>query len=90
MGQGDLVTFEAGAAGAGADRPFARSPPDDEQAGVGIGVHLERRNLIGDARDLRLPQGRHAGMVGSLVGDVSGDVRLLQATDAVLKALGPR
>ena len=49
-------------------------------------VDLDRRDLVRDARDLLGAQLHHALVVRRVVGDVAGDVLLLEAADAVLEA----
>jgi len=70
--------------GDGAER---RTPPQDEEFGVARRVvHHELGDVVRDPRDLGLPELCHAFVVLGVVGDVAGDVLLLQPAHAVAQA----
>src|SRR5690606_26574290 len=84
---GDLAAGPADAAGGGPDGPPRRAPADDEDVGVaGRVVDDEGVDAARDPVDLGLPQLDHVFVVLGLVGDVAGDVGLLDAADPVLEA----
>ena len=56
MGVGDLAARGPHAAGRAAPiAPHVPAPAEDEQLGVVVAVDLDRRDVVGDAGDLRRP-----------------------------------
>ena len=73
----------------GRDRSVGRAPPEHQHLGVAVGVvDLERVDGGRDPVDLRRAQPGHQVVVVGVVGDVAGDVGLLDAADAVLEPRG--
>ena len=69
------------------DRAVARAPAQDQELGVPVGVvDIDGWNIVGDLRHLGRPQVGHPLVVLGVVGDVAGDVLLLQATDPMFQA----
>ena len=88
VGVGDGPAVGVQALDRRADGPVRRAPAEDEQVAARRAEDLERRDVVGDARDLGLAQELHGVVVVRVVADVARDVGLLQAADAVLEALG--
>ena len=67
-----------------------RAPAHQQELGVArLVVHLEQRDVLGDAGDLVVAQMHHAFVVDPVVGDVPAAVGLLETADAVLEAGQP-
>src|SRR5918997_5398738 len=72
------------------DGSVSAAPPQDQHICVLVTVPLERIDILLDRLDLGSPEQSHQVMVLGIVGDVSGPIGLLQATDSVLETGGPR
>ena len=72
-----------------ADRAVGGAPAEDQQVAPLGPVDLEIGDVVGDPGDLGRPERLHPVVVVGVVADVAGDVRLLQAADAVLEAGRP-
>ncbi len=68
------------------DDAEGRAPSQHEQLAFGIAVDFDRIDVVGDVGDLPGPGVDHQLMVVRVVGDVAGDVLLLEPADAVLEA----
>src|SRR5829696_7882668 len=73
----------------GSDRAIGRSPAEDQQLALLRAEDLERRDVVGDAGDLRRTERLHPVVVIRVVADVACDVGLLEAADTVLEARCP-
>ena len=63
------------------------APPQNERLGVlDVAGDLDIGDVVGDASDLLGPEADHLLVVLGVVGDVAGDVLLLEPADAVLQA----
>ncbi len=80
------LPFAGQALDRGPDGPVGRAPAEDQQVALLRPEDLERRDVVGDARDLGRAQGLHPVVVVRVVADVAGDVGLLQPADPVLEA----
>src|ERR1035437_8889165 len=90
-GASDIDTVVTRQPGGFRDRSVSRPPAQDQDVGVaGRVVRHQVRDALGDAIDLGLAQPRHLVVVVGVVGEVAGDVGLLDASDAVLQAGGAR
>ena len=69
--------------------PSLEPQPSTSSQAPGSESTVERRQLIGDARDLGRTQLGHPRVVGAVVGDVAASVGLLQTADPVLEAGRP-
>src|SRR6185295_140063 len=78
----------ARATNAGGNRPVGAAPGEHEQVGAVRIVDLELWNVVRDAGDLLGPQAGHQVMVLRVVGDVAGQILLLEAADPVFQARG--
>ena len=91
VGLGHREPLRAKGSRGGGDRSVGRAPPEHQHLGVAVGVlDLERVDGGGDPVDLRGAQPGHEVVVVGVVGDVAGDVGLLDAADAVLQPRGAR
>src|SRR5205814_7476698 len=79
----DHAALAAHAADAGRDGPEGAAPGEDQQVGsVGV-VNLQFRDVGGDSGDLLRAQACHQVVVFRVVGDIAGQVLLLEPADPV-------
>src|SRR5690606_9076891 len=91
VGPGDAGPGGPNQSGGGRDRAVGGSPTEHQHLRVaGRVIALDRLDDVGDLVDLGLSQQDHVVVVVRVVGDVAGDVGLLDAADAVFRSGGAR
>src|SRR5580704_12726923 len=86
MDMSDAMPLSAHRLHARRNRAVCRAPGYDQKVAVGIARGNQIRNILGYSLDLSCPEANHLFVVQRFVINVSGDVLLLDAADAVLQA----